>query len=123
MLMATLLAELVPSRADLASQAASSRALSNCDCGCPSFDIVTAPHSPLLVAEASHNTPLFDDTDLLAHSPDGRLYAVLSVRNGQLIELDCISHGDSPPFPRELPDLHGWTFSGERVGRTSRSDS
>jgi hypothetical protein len=58
-----------------------------------------------------------------AFSPDGWLYAGLSVRTGQLTELDCTSHGDTPPFPRALPDLQGWTFSRERVRWTGRSDA
>jgi hypothetical protein len=123
MLISTLLDELAPARPDLARQAASARAISNCDCGCPSIDIVTAPQSALLVTDASRDTPPHDDMDLFAHSPDGGVYAVVSVRNGQLTELDCTSHGDTPPFPREIPDLHGWTFSGQRVGWSGRSDA
>ncbi|MDX2026554.1 hypothetical protein [Microcella sp.] len=58
-----------------------------------------------------------------AFSPDGWLYAGFSVRNGHLTELDCTSHGNAPAFPRALPDLHGWTFSIERVGWSGHSDA
>jgi hypothetical protein len=107
LLISTLLAELAHSDAELAGQAAAAQALSNCNCGCPSIDIVTD--------HAARSRAPVGNVDLIARDATGLLYAVLSVRNGRLTELDCVSQGDRAHLPRDLTELSGWTFTAEPV--------
>lgn len=107
MLVYALLTELAPTNSALARQAEAALAVSNCDCGCPSVDIVTD-------SRGSTSTSIAD-VDLVAHDPTRLLYAVLSVRNGCLTELDCVSQGAEAFFSPRLADVSGWAFTTEIV--------
>lgn len=103
MLIASILAARAAPLPALDRQLDAAWAQSNCDCGCPSVS--------LGVDKARVSAADVDDTELMAHEPEGTLFASLSVRNGYLVELDCVAQSELASFPRELSDISGWSFS------------
>ncbi|UTT62523.1 hypothetical protein [Microcella humidisoli] len=55
---------------------------------------------------------------MVAREPHRLLSAVLSVRNGRLTELDCVSQGRLAFFPPGLAEISGWVMTAEPVAST-----